>query len=246
MAWRKRTTPPRDAMRVHLPPPTASPRGGRPRGEDRRCFAGLQWRLWTGAHGRALPRRDGRPRTCWRRLHHGQETGLLRTLWRASLAPLHAQPPRRGEACVADGRFIPAQQGGPRAARPRGARARRGGWWPRARVLRGEHPWRRRPRRKSPGSNSPSRRSSSAGQGSRGGRASTPNAGSRSAAMTALPGARGWPGGAVHPSARRGGAIRMPPLQLDASGDAIAAGGGVHGHGPGWGTFGVSSSAMNG
>jgi transposase len=38
MAWRKLTTQQWEAIRVHLPQPTASPRGGRPRLEDRRCL----------------------------------------------------------------------------------------------------------------------------------------------------------------------------------------------------------------
>jgi transposase len=51
MAWRKLTKQPWEAIRVHLPQPKASPRGGRPRVDDRRCCAGLLWILWTGANG---------------------------------------------------------------------------------------------------------------------------------------------------------------------------------------------------
>ena len=49
MAWRGLTTQHWEAIRVHLPPPKASPRGGRPRIDDRRCLEGILWILWTGA-----------------------------------------------------------------------------------------------------------------------------------------------------------------------------------------------------
>jgi transposase len=41
----------------HLPRHMPNPRGGRPRLEDRRCFEGILWILWTGAQWKALPRK---------------------------------------------------------------------------------------------------------------------------------------------------------------------------------------------
>ena len=101
--------------------------------DDRRCFAGILGILWTGAQWRELPRRYGSPSTCWRRLQQWEETGVLLKLWRAFLAQLNDQEKLRWDACVADGRFIPAKRGDLRSARPNAARVQ-GGWlWSMAR-----------------------------------------------------------------------------------------------------------------
>ena len=89
MAWRGLTNTQWEAIRVHLPQPKASPRGGRPRVEDRRCLEGIVWSLWTGAPWSERPQRYGSPSTCWRRLKQWEETGVLLKLWRAFLAQLN-------------------------------------------------------------------------------------------------------------------------------------------------------------
>ena len=176
MAWRGLTQQQWAAIRLHLPAPKVAPRGGRPRIPDRRCFEGILWILWTGAQWSELPRRYGSPSTCWRRLKPWEETGVLLTLWRAFLAQLNDQEKIRWDECFADGSFIPAKKGDPRSARRNAARAQSGWFWSMARVLRWEHTWRRRPRRKSPSSNRRSTRSRSAGRASRAGPASDPTA----------------------------------------------------------------------
>jgi transposase len=138
MAWRGLTEQPWEAIRVHLPAPQPSPLGGRPRVEDRRCFEGLLWILWTGAQWSALPRQYGRPTTCWRRLKRWEESGVLLKRWRAFLAQLNDQQKLRWDACCVDGSFIPANKGGPKSARPSGARAQSGWFWSMARGLRWE------------------------------------------------------------------------------------------------------------
>jgi transposase len=138
MAWRGLTKPQWEAIRGQLPPPKTSPQGGRPRVEDRRCVEGILWILWTGAPWSELPRRYGSPRTCWRRLKSWEETGILLKLWRAFLAQLNDQQKLRWDECFVDGSFIPAKRGAPTSAPPSGARAQRGWFWSRARVLRGE------------------------------------------------------------------------------------------------------------
>jgi transposase len=162
MAWRGLTTQQWEAIRVHLPQPKPSRRGGRPRVEDRRCFEGILWILWTGAQWSELPRRYGSPSTCWRRLKHWEETGILLKLWRAFLAQLNDQEKLRWDECFVDGSFIPAKKGGLRSGPQNAARGPSGWFWSMARVLRWEHTWTRRPRRKSRSSNRPSRRSRSA------------------------------------------------------------------------------------
>lgn len=61
MAWRGLTKQQWAAIRVHLPEPKVSRRGGRPRVDDRRCFEGILWLLWPGAQWSELPRRYGKP-----------------------------------------------------------------------------------------------------------------------------------------------------------------------------------------
>jgi transposase len=150
MAWRGLTKQQWEAIRVHLPQPKGSRRGGRPRVENRRCFEGILWSLWTGAPWSELPRRYGSPSTCWRRLKQWEETGVLLKLWRVFLAQLNDQQKLRWDECFVDGSFVSAKKGGPKSAPPRGARARSGWFWSMARVLRWEHTWTRRPPRKSP------------------------------------------------------------------------------------------------
>jgi transposase len=62
----------------------------------------------------------------------GRDGGLLKR-WRAFLAQLTDAQTRRWDACCADGRFISAQQGGPRSARRSGATVRSGWVWSMAR-----------------------------------------------------------------------------------------------------------------
>jgi transposase len=176
MAWRGLTKQQWEAIRVHLPQPKVSRWGGRPRVEDRRCFEGILWILWTGAQWSELPRRYGSPSTCWRRLKQWEETGLLLKLWRAFLAQLNDQQKLRWDECVVDGSFVPAKKGGPKSALPSGARARSGWFWSMARVLRWERTWTRRPRRKSPSSRRRSTQSPSGGRASLDGPASGPTA----------------------------------------------------------------------
>ena len=109
MAWRGLTKAQWAAMRVQLPPPKVSARGGGPRLEDRRCFEGI---LWTGAQWGELPRRYGSPSTCWRRLKDWEETGVLLRRWRAFLGQLNDRQKLCWGACFADGSFIPAKKGG--------------------------------------------------------------------------------------------------------------------------------------
>src|SRR5919108_4136982 len=148
LAWRRLTNAQWEAIRIHLPQPKAPPRGGRPRVEARRCFEGILWILGTGAQWSELPRRYGSPSTCRRRLKHWEETGVLLKLWRAFLAQLNDQEKLRWDECFADGSFIPAKKGAPKSARRSAARGRSGWFWSMARVLRWEHTWTRRPRRR--------------------------------------------------------------------------------------------------
>ena len=176
MAWRGLSNAQWAAIRVHLPAPKASFRGGRPRVEDRRCVEGILWILWTGSPWSELPKRYGSPSTCWRRLKHWEETGILLKLWRVFLAQLNDQQKIRWDECFADGSFAPAKKGGLRLARRNAARGPSGWFWSMAPVLRWEHTWTRHPRRKSPSLRRPSIRSPSAAPASPVAPASAPSA----------------------------------------------------------------------
>jgi transposase len=55
--------------------------GGRPRGDDRKCFEAILWSARTGLPWRRLPERFGKTRTVTRRLAQWQRTGRLRAVW---------------------------------------------------------------------------------------------------------------------------------------------------------------------
>lgn len=142
-----------------LPRRKRSPRGGRPRADDRQCFEGILWILWTGAPWRALPGKYGSSTTCWRRLRQWEEDGTLLKLWRAFLAELNDRQKLRWDECFVDASFAPAKKGALGSARPSAARERSGWYWPMARVLRWEFTWTRLPRTRRSSSKRPSKRS---------------------------------------------------------------------------------------
>jgi transposase len=149
MAWRRLTDVQWARLVEHLPAHPPSPRGGRPRADNRKCFEGILWILWTGAPWSELPRRYGSPTTCWRRLRTWEEEGTLLKVWRAFLADLNDREKLRWDECFADGSFAPAKKGAPKSGRRSEARVRSGCFWSMARVLRWEHTWTPRPRRRS-------------------------------------------------------------------------------------------------
>ena len=111
MAWRHLSDAQWEHVRQVLPPVKPSRKGGRPRADDRRCFEGILWILWTGAPWSELPRRYGSPTTCWRRLRQWEESGVLLALWRALLAQLNDRQNLLGDECFVDGSFAPAKRG---------------------------------------------------------------------------------------------------------------------------------------
>ncbi len=112
MSWRGLTDEQWEKLRVHLPRYKPSPKGGRPRADDRRCFEGILWVLWTGAQWSELPKEYGSPSTCWRRLRQWEGSGVLLEMRRAFLAQLNDQDKIRWDECFADGSFAPAKKGG--------------------------------------------------------------------------------------------------------------------------------------
>jgi len=149
MAWHGVVTDAQwERIRVHLPPAQRHRKGGRPRLDDRRCFEGILWVLWTGAPWSALPARYGSKSTVHRRLAQWTAEETLLNLWRAFLAQLSERQQVRWDECFIDGTFIVAKKGGLPSAPPSAARERSSWYWPMARVLRSEFPWRRLPPRR--------------------------------------------------------------------------------------------------
>lgn len=148
MTWRHLTEKQWAKVRPHLPPPKPKPKGGRPPLDDRRCFEGLLWVLWTGAPWSELPRRYGSKSAVHRRLSQWARDGTLLRLWRAFLAELSDRDKIRWDECFIDGTFVVAKKGGRWSGPPSAARERSSWYWPMARVLRSEFTWTRRPRRR--------------------------------------------------------------------------------------------------
>jgi transposase len=122
MSWRKLSDEQWQKIKEHLPVPQKKPKGGRPTADDRRCFEGILWILWTGAQWSELPRRYGPKSTVHDRLQRWTREGTLEKLWRAFLAQLQEREQLRWAECFVDGTFVPAKKGGPKSAKPSGAK----------------------------------------------------------------------------------------------------------------------------
>jgi transposase len=57
MAWKQLSEKQWQAVKEHLPVREPRPRGGRPPADDRKCFEGILWILWTGSPWSELPER---------------------------------------------------------------------------------------------------------------------------------------------------------------------------------------------
>lgn len=96
-----------------IPKKAPSPRGGRPRADDRACLVGIVFVLRTGIAWRDLPGEIGASGvTCWRRLRDWQQAGV----WDRLLEELLAELNRRGRIdlslAVADSASLRALKGG--------------------------------------------------------------------------------------------------------------------------------------
>ena len=112
-----------ERVRPLLPAYTPSPRGGRPRADDRACFEAAVFVLRNGLRWRDLPDRFPSPVTCWRRHRDWTEAGVWEGAWRAVLDELAAAGLLDTSELYLDCTFTPAQKGGRRSARPAAARA---------------------------------------------------------------------------------------------------------------------------
>lgn len=96
-----------------LPAHEPSPKGGRPRVEDRVYFNAIVFVLFTGIAWRHLPQEMGcSPATAHRRLVDWQRAGVFEQLHRKLLEALNAAGRINWKTAVIDGSHVRALQGG--------------------------------------------------------------------------------------------------------------------------------------
>jgi len=106
----------------HLPQHAPSPKGGRPRADDRQCLEGILWLLRTGARWQDIPVDLPSGSTCWRRLQEWAGGGILAEIQAILVGELEQLGKLDLEELLADATFIRAKKGATRSARPRWAR----------------------------------------------------------------------------------------------------------------------------
>jgi transposase len=106
----------------HLPQHPPSPKGGRPRAEDRECLEGLLWLLRTGARWQDIPVDLPSGSTCWRRLQEWAGEGILQHIQALLLDELVELGKVDFDELLADATFIRAKKGGSTSVKPRLAR----------------------------------------------------------------------------------------------------------------------------
>ena len=106
-----------------LPVHPPSPKGGRPRADDRECLEGLLWLLRSGARWQDIPVDLPSGSTCWRRLQEWSSEDVLEAVQAVLIEELHELGRVDFDELLADATFIRAKKGGWKSARPRLARA---------------------------------------------------------------------------------------------------------------------------
>jgi transposase len=96
-----------------------SPKGGRPRADDRECLEGLLWLLRTGARWQDIPVDLPSGSTCWRRLQEWAGEQVLQDIQALLIEELDALGKLDLEELLADATFIRAKKGGMRSVKPR-------------------------------------------------------------------------------------------------------------------------------
>ena len=107
----------------HLPEHPPSPKGGRPRADDRACFEGILWLLRSGARWQDIPVDLPSGSTCWRRLQEWAAGEVLEHIQAILVRELDALGRVDLGELLADATFIRAKKGGSKSARPSAARA---------------------------------------------------------------------------------------------------------------------------
>jgi transposase len=110
-----------ELIRPLLPAHEPSPKGGRPRLQDRACLTGILFVLKTGIGWEALPAEMGcgSGMTCWRRLEEWRRAGVWDALHAALLAKLEAAGAIDWSRAAVDSSRVRAPLGGKKPGRTR-------------------------------------------------------------------------------------------------------------------------------
>jgi transposase len=106
----------------YLPSQPPSPKGGRPRADERECLEGILWLLRTGARWQDIPVDLPSGSTCWRRLQEWAGEEVLREIQAVLIEELGDLGKLDLEELFADATFIRAKKGVKTSATPRLAR----------------------------------------------------------------------------------------------------------------------------
>jgi transposase len=107
---------------VHLPVHSPSPKGGRPREDDRDCMEGILWLLRTGARWQDIPVDLPSGSTCWRRLQEWSGEGVLAEIHAILIEELDELGQLDFEELLADATFVRAKKGAKTSEKPKLAR----------------------------------------------------------------------------------------------------------------------------
>jgi transposase len=104
---------------AHLPTHRPSPKGGRPRIDDRAALTGILFVLKTGIPWEYLPRElgCGSGMTCWRRLHEWMLAGVWQRIHEAVLRRLREHDQIMWDRACVDAASVPAPAGGEHTGR---------------------------------------------------------------------------------------------------------------------------------
>ena len=104
---------------AHLPAHRRSPKGGRPRINDRATLTGILFVLKTGIPWEYLPRElgCGSGMTCWRRLHEWMQAGVWQHIHEALLRRLREHDQIMWDRASVDAASVPAPAGGEHTGR---------------------------------------------------------------------------------------------------------------------------------
>jgi transposase len=111
-----------DRIAPHLPKHPPSPKGGRPRADDRECLEGILWLLRSGARWQDIPVDLPSGSTCWRRLQEWAIEEILTELQGVLIDELDELGELDLKELLADATFIRAKKGVTTSGKPRLAR----------------------------------------------------------------------------------------------------------------------------